>query len=75
MDGYLVQLLVTIFNIKIYVSKINECVIIPLCCSHGHRPRNDSFNTEPTSHTDSPASSVDTAAGDNRETETQRKSE
>ncbi|XP_036971938.1 rho GTPase-activating protein 45 isoform X1 [Acanthopagrus latus] len=40
---------------------------------HGHRPRNDSFNTEPTSHTDSPATSVDTAAGDNRETETQRK--
>ncbi|KAM9357989.1 rho GTPase-activating protein 45 isoform 2-T2 [Symphorus nematophorus] len=40
---------------------------------HGHRPRNDSFNTEPTSHTDSPAISVDTAAGDNRDTETQRK--
>ncbi|KAM7388469.1 hypothetical protein PAMP_024641 [Pampus punctatissimus] len=34
---------------------------------HGHRPRNDSFNTEQTSHTDSPAVSVDTAA------ETQRK--
>lgn len=29
---------------------------------HGHRPRNDSFNTEPTSHTDSPSVSVDTAA-------------
>ncbi|XP_051232432.1 rho GTPase-activating protein 45 isoform X1 [Dicentrarchus labrax] len=40
---------------------------------HGHRPRNDSFNTEPTSHTDSPATSVDTPAGDNRDTETQRK--
>nr|XP_046247237.1 rho GTPase-activating protein 45 isoform X2 [Scatophagus argus] len=40
---------------------------------HGHRPRNDSFNTEQTSHTDSPAVSVDTAAGDNRDTETQRK--
>uniref|UniRef100_A0A8C4H430 Rho GTPase activating protein 45b n=1 Tax=Dicentrarchus labrax TaxID=13489 RepID=A0A8C4H430_DICLA len=25
--------------------------------THGHRPRNDSFNTEPTSHTDSPATS------------------
>ncbi|XP_070764390.1 rho GTPase-activating protein 45 isoform X1 [Enoplosus armatus] len=34
---------------------------------HGHRPRNDSFNTEQTSHTDSPATSVDTAAGDNRD--------
>uniref|UniRef100_A0A671U8M6 Rho GTPase activating protein 45 n=1 Tax=Sparus aurata TaxID=8175 RepID=A0A671U8M6_SPAAU len=45
----------------------------PSSSSHGHRPRNDSFNTEPTSHTDSPASSVDTAAGDNRETEIQRK--
>ncbi|GAA6222332.1 minor histocompatibility protein HA-1 isoform X2 [Lates japonicus] len=40
---------------------------------HGHRPRNDSFNTEPTSHTDSPATSVGTAAGDNREAEVQRK--
>ncbi|KAG8003556.1 Rho GTPase-activating protein 45 [Nibea albiflora] len=40
---------------------------------HGHRPRNDSFNTEPTSHTDSPAINVDTAAGDSRDTETQRK--
>ncbi|XP_070816427.1 rho GTPase-activating protein 45 isoform X1 [Chaetodon trifascialis] len=40
---------------------------------HGHRPRNDSFNTEQTSHTDSPVTSVDTAAGDSRDTETQRK--
>ncbi|XP_044056693.1 rho GTPase-activating protein 45 isoform X2 [Siniperca chuatsi] len=43
---------------------------------HGHRPRNDSFNTEQTSNTDSPASSVDTAAGDNRnhrDTEAHRK--
>uniref|UniRef100_A0A672ZM57 Rho GTPase activating protein 45b n=1 Tax=Sphaeramia orbicularis TaxID=375764 RepID=A0A672ZM57_9TELE len=30
----------------------------------GHRPRNDSFNTEPTSHADSPAASADTATGD-----------
>eukprot|EP00064_Thunnus_orientalis_P010722 superscaffoldBa00001481_g10749 len=29
---------------------------------HGHRPRNDSFNTEQTSSTDSPTVSVDTAA-------------
>ncbi|XP_035862857.1 rho GTPase-activating protein 45 isoform X2 [Sander lucioperca] len=40
---------------------------------HGHRPRNDSFNTEQTSHTDGPATSVDTAAGDNRDTEVHRK--
>ncbi|KAF1385900.1 hypothetical protein PFLUV_G00112580 [Perca fluviatilis] len=40
---------------------------------HGHRPRNDSFNTEHTSHTDGPATSVDTAAGDNRDTEVHRK--
>ncbi|KAK2835748.1 hypothetical protein Q5P01_016232 [Channa striata] len=40
---------------------------------HGHRPRNDSFNTEQTSHTDSPSTPVDTAAGDNKETEAQRK--
>ncbi|XP_028443969.1 rho GTPase-activating protein 45 isoform X1 [Perca flavescens] len=40
---------------------------------HGHRPRNDSFNTEQTSHTDVPATSVDTAAGDNRDTEVHRK--
>nr|XP_033478191.1 rho GTPase-activating protein 45 isoform X4 [Epinephelus lanceolatus] len=40
---------------------------------HGHRPRNDSFNTEPTSHTDSPATSVDTAAAEHREAEAQRK--
>uniref|UniRef100_A0A8C9Z811 Rho GTPase activating protein 45 n=1 Tax=Sander lucioperca TaxID=283035 RepID=A0A8C9Z811_SANLU len=39
---------------------------------HGHRPRNDSFNTEQTSHTDGPATSVDTAAGDNRDTEVHR---
>uniref|UniRef100_A0A2I4CVP4 Minor histocompatibility protein HA-1 isoform X2 n=1 Tax=Austrofundulus limnaeus TaxID=52670 RepID=A0A2I4CVP4_AUSLI len=32
---------------------------------HGHRPRNDSFNTDPnTSHTDSPASSMDSAAAE-----------
>ncbi|XP_028260621.1 rho GTPase-activating protein 45 isoform X2 [Parambassis ranga] len=37
----------------------------------GHRPRNDSFNTDThSSHTDSPAMSVDTPAGD---TEVQRK--
>ncbi|XP_038572216.1 rho GTPase-activating protein 45 isoform X1 [Micropterus salmoides] len=40
---------------------------------HGHRPRNDSFNMEQTSHTDSPAISVETAAVDNRDTEAQRK--
>ncbi|XP_075895734.1 rho GTPase-activating protein 45 isoform X2 [Nelusetta ayraudi] len=40
---------------------------------HGHRPRNDSFNTEQTSHSDSPAASADAAAGDGRETENQRK--
>ncbi|XP_034737567.1 rho GTPase-activating protein 45 isoform X2 [Etheostoma cragini] len=40
---------------------------------HGHRPRNDSFNTEQTSHTDGPATSVDTAAGDSRDTEAHRK--
>uniref|UniRef100_UPI0037E87D9D rho GTPase-activating protein 45 isoform X1 n=1 Tax=Semicossyphus pulcher TaxID=241346 RepID=UPI0037E87D9D len=40
---------------------------------HGHRPRNDSFNTEQSSHTDSPATSVNTAAGDHRETEAHRK--
>ncbi|KAK5870028.1 hypothetical protein PBY51_024693 [Eleginops maclovinus] len=34
---------------------------------HGHRPRNDSFNT------DSPATSVDAAAAENREAEAQRK--
>ncbi|XP_056895007.1 rho GTPase-activating protein 45 isoform X2 [Takifugu flavidus] len=39
----------------------------------GHRPRNDSFNTEQSSHTDGPASSADTTAGDNREAEIQRK--
>ncbi|XP_029988146.1 rho GTPase-activating protein 45 isoform X2 [Sphaeramia orbicularis] len=39
----------------------------------GHRPRNDSFNTEPTSHADSPAASADTATGDSRDTEVQRK--
>nr|XP_020467903.1 minor histocompatibility protein HA-1 isoform X2 [Monopterus albus] len=40
---------------------------------HGHRPRNDSFNTEPVSHIDSPTTNVDTTAGDNRDTEAQRK--
>ncbi|XP_037626137.1 rho GTPase-activating protein 45 isoform X2 [Sebastes umbrosus] len=40
---------------------------------HGHRPRNDSFNTEQSSHTDSPTSSVDTAAGEHRDTEAHRK--
>ncbi|XP_029001841.1 rho GTPase-activating protein 45 isoform X2 [Betta splendens] len=39
----------------------------------GHRPRNDSFNTEQTSHSDSPASAVDAAAADNKEAEVQRK--
>ncbi|XP_033937540.1 rho GTPase-activating protein 45 isoform X1 [Pseudochaenichthys georgianus] len=34
---------------------------------HGHRPRNDSFNT------DSPSTSVDAAAGDGRDAEAQRK--
>ncbi|XP_029905797.1 rho GTPase-activating protein 45 isoform X2 [Myripristis murdjan] len=33
----------------------------------GHRPRNDSFNTEPVSHTDSAAVTVDTGSGDSRE--------
>ncbi|XP_034530127.1 rho GTPase-activating protein 45 isoform X2 [Notolabrus celidotus] len=40
---------------------------------HGHRPRNDSFNTEPSSQSDSPATSVNTAAGDHRDTEAHRK--
>uniref|UniRef100_A0A3B4WP41 Rho GTPase activating protein 45 n=1 Tax=Seriola lalandi dorsalis TaxID=1841481 RepID=A0A3B4WP41_SERLL len=31
--------------------------------SQGHRPRNDSFNTEQSSHTDSPAAGAETAAG------------
>ncbi|KAG7233953.1 hypothetical protein INR49_028667, partial [Caranx melampygus] len=39
----------------------------------GHRPRNDSFNTEPTSHTDNPATSVEPAAADNRDSEVQRR--
>uniref|UniRef100_A0A8D0D5P8 Rho GTPase activating protein 45 n=1 Tax=Sander lucioperca TaxID=283035 RepID=A0A8D0D5P8_SANLU len=41
--------------------------------SSSSQPRNDSFNTEQTSHTDGPATSVDTAAGDNRDTEVHRK--
>ncbi|XP_067368171.1 rho GTPase-activating protein 45 isoform X2 [Channa argus] len=40
---------------------------------HGHRPRNDSFNTEQTSHTDSPATPMDTAAIDSKDAEVQRK--
>ncbi|XP_026160491.1 rho GTPase-activating protein 45 isoform X2 [Mastacembelus armatus] len=40
---------------------------------HGHRPRNDSFNTEQLSHAENPATSVDITAGDNREAEAQRK--
>ncbi|XP_076009103.1 rho GTPase-activating protein 45 isoform X2 [Genypterus blacodes] len=41
---------------------------------HGHRPRNDSFNTEQTSHTESPSSiTVETTAGDNRDAEGRRK--
>ncbi|XP_040897206.1 rho GTPase-activating protein 45 isoform X1 [Toxotes jaculatrix] len=40
---------------------------------HGHRPRNDSFNAEQTSHTDSPATTGDTTAGDNRDAEAHRK--
>ncbi|KAM3875692.1 rho GTPase-activating protein 45 [Diretmus argenteus] len=39
----------------------------------GHRPRNDSFNTEPGSNTDSHASHVDTGAGDSKETQRNRK--
>ncbi|XP_047198829.1 rho GTPase-activating protein 45 isoform X1 [Hippoglossus stenolepis] len=39
---------------------------------HGHRLRNDSFNTEQSSHTDSPAACADTAAAD-KEAEAQRK--
>ncbi|XP_068599602.1 rho GTPase-activating protein 45 [Brachionichthys hirsutus] len=39
----------------------------------GHRPRNDSFNTEHMSHADSPSIIVDAACGDNREAEIQRK--
>uniref|UniRef100_A0A7N8WHZ0 Rho GTPase activating protein 45b n=1 Tax=Mastacembelus armatus TaxID=205130 RepID=A0A7N8WHZ0_9TELE len=38
---------------------------------HGHRPRNDSFNTEQLSHAENPATSVDITAGDNREAEAQ----
>ncbi|XP_041648235.1 rho GTPase-activating protein 45 isoform X2 [Cheilinus undulatus] len=40
---------------------------------HGHRPRKDSFNTEQSSQTDSPATSVNTAAAELRDTEAQRK--
>ncbi|XP_024922001.1 rho GTPase-activating protein 45 isoform X1 [Cynoglossus semilaevis] len=40
---------------------------------HGHRPRNDSFNTEPSSQADSPATSVDTTPADSREAEVQRR--
>ncbi|XP_020508226.1 rho GTPase-activating protein 45 isoform X1 [Labrus bergylta] len=40
---------------------------------HGHRPRNDSFNTEPSSQADSPATSVNTASGDHRDAEAHRK--
>ncbi|XP_008298313.1 minor histocompatibility protein HA-1 isoform X2 [Stegastes partitus] len=41
---------------------------------HGHRPRNDSFNTDThTSQSDGPSISVDPAAADNRDTEVQRK--
>ncbi|XP_035767764.1 rho GTPase-activating protein 45 [Neolamprologus brichardi] len=37
---------------------------------HGHRPRNDSFNTDTqTSQTDSPAVSAETTAGESRESE------
>ncbi|XP_072294096.1 rho GTPase-activating protein 45 [Eucyclogobius newberryi] len=39
----------------------------PSSSQHGHRPRNDSFNTEPPSHSDSPATQQD------KETEAQRK--
>ncbi|XP_029356264.1 rho GTPase-activating protein 45 isoform X2 [Echeneis naucrates] len=39
----------------------------------GHRPRNDSFNTEQPSHTDSPATSAEMAAGDSRDIEVHRK--
>uniref|UniRef100_A0AAQ6IDR2 Rho GTPase activating protein 45b n=1 Tax=Anabas testudineus TaxID=64144 RepID=A0AAQ6IDR2_ANATE len=45
----------------------------PSSSSLGHRPRNDSFNTEPTSHTDSPVTTVDTAAAENKDAEVQRK--
>lgn len=45
-----------------------------MCHSLGHRPRNDSFNTEQTSHADSPASAGDAAAADNKDAEVQRKS-
>ncbi|XP_074523608.1 rho GTPase-activating protein 45 isoform X2 [Halichoeres trimaculatus] len=40
---------------------------------HGHRPRNDSFNTEQSSQTDSPATGASIAAGDHRDAEAQRK--
>ncbi|XP_069006212.1 rho GTPase-activating protein 45 isoform X2 [Embiotoca jacksoni] len=41
---------------------------------HGHRPRNDSFNTDThSSQSDSPAISADATAGDNRESEIHRK--
>ncbi|XP_047442416.1 rho GTPase-activating protein 45 isoform X2 [Mugil cephalus] len=46
----------------------------PSSSHHGHRPRNDSFNTEThQSQTDSPAIIVDTVAVDNRDTEASRK--
>uniref|UniRef100_A0A3P8SK94 Rho GTPase activating protein 45 n=1 Tax=Amphiprion percula TaxID=161767 RepID=A0A3P8SK94_AMPPE len=45
-----------------------------LSSHHGHRPRNDSFNTDThTSQTDGPSITVDPAAADNRDTEVQRK--
>uniref|UniRef100_A0A665TGU7 Rho GTPase activating protein 45b n=1 Tax=Echeneis naucrates TaxID=173247 RepID=A0A665TGU7_ECHNA len=46
----------------------------PSSSSQGHRPRNDSFNTEQPSHTDSPATSAEMAAGDSRDIEVHRKS-
>uniref|UniRef100_H3D6N1 Rho GTPase activating protein 45 n=1 Tax=Tetraodon nigroviridis TaxID=99883 RepID=H3D6N1_TETNG len=49
----------------------NYCAPSP--SQHGHRPRNDSFNTEQSSHADSPAASADPTAADSREVEIQRK--
>ncbi|XP_068176092.1 rho GTPase-activating protein 45 isoform X2 [Antennarius striatus] len=55
----------------VYYTYENYC---PSSSSHyGHRPRNDSFNTEQSSHADSPSIRVDTVCGDNRDAEIQRK--
>ncbi|KAM9848320.1 rho GTPase-activating protein 45 isoform 2-T2 [Aulostomus maculatus] len=52
------------------VSYTFEAYTIP---HHGHRPRNDSFNTEQPSQTDGPVINVETPSGDTRDMDGQRK--